>query len=113
MTIQKTVTLAAATAIDNLLAGSIYEWMQSDAILNLGFVADDVGLVISFFINGEMIAEDLIPTVDTTARAPRTNEDYPITDEPILGGSKLTVKVRNTTAATSIDITYAVNITPA
>jgi len=111
MTIQKRVQIGATSTNANILSGSIFEFLPADMVLNLGFVMEGAGLLVTILRNGEIIAEDVVPNIGAAATTmPKIPDDYMVTEEPFLAGDRLTVKVQNTSGG-ALYLNYAVNYT--
>jgi hypothetical protein len=112
-TIQKAISIPLTSTNANIIAGSQFEFAVMNQLINLGFKAEATGLKINIFLNDQLLAEDLEPAIGAAATTkPVMPDDYPVTNEGMLAGDRLTIRVQNTTGAAVI-LNYAVNITPA
>lgn len=106
--IQQSATIAASATIDNLFAGSQFEFLPYDAALRFGFSVGATGVVVDVYSGQDVLAESMI--VGATSRIPINPDDFVLTD--VAGaGERIKVRARNTTGA-AITINYALIIDP-
>lgn len=93
--IRKEVSIAANTTVDNIVSGSIYEFMPWNAALTIGSQASATGLVVTLNSGSDTILEESpVPIQD---RFPIIPDDMDVNDVAA-AGERLVIKVRNTTA---------------
>lgn len=106
--IQNIVTVPANTSIDNVIAGSQFEFLPYDAALRFGFSAAGGGVLIDVYSGSDVLAEQM--RVPSTARTPINPDDFVLTD--VAGaGERIKIRVRNSTAG-ALDFQYSVIIDP-
>ena len=109
--IQSSVSVPANSIIDNVLAGSQFEFLPYDAQLQFGLTAGATGttnLRIDVFSGQDILTEQFAPS--TAARIPIYPDDYSLTDIAA-AGERIKIRVRNLGGA-AIDFFYAVKIDP-
>lgn len=107
--IQGNTTLAAGTTVENLLAGSQYEYLPWNAALEFGFTMDG-DIVLDVYSGSDVLAEGMVPQTQATAM-PVYPDDFTLNDVA-MGGERLKVRARNTDAANPQIIRFSVKITP-
>lgn len=90
------VSVPANDQIDNVLAGSIYEFLPWDAQIAFANNAAATGLQITISTGTDLIQEEAPPNVATVF--PKINEDFDLTDVAPQG-ERIVIKARNTTGA--------------
>lgn len=110
--IQNQTSVAAATVNDNVLAGSQFEYLPYNALLEFGINGDANGgdLRVDVYSGQDIVAENLIPS--TQNRVPVYPDDYQMTDVAA-AGERIKIRVRNTNAGASRTLFHSVRITPA
>lgn len=106
--IQNSVSVAANSVVDNVLAGSQYEFLPWHAKVDFGLVQSAVGLVLDVFSGQDTLAESMAPNVRATA--PVNPDDFTLTDVAA-AGERLKVRARNTTAG-PLTLFYTIILTP-
>lgn len=107
--IQRITTLAAGAFIDNALAGSAFEFAKGPSIVSQGIIASAAGILATIQAGGQSIMEE--SPVKTGANFPNAEEDM-FYNYGVIGGDRLVLRLRNTSAA-SIDIRHLTQIQPA
>lgn len=92
--IRKEVSVAANSTVDNVISGSIYEFLPWNASLALGTSGSATGLVVTINTGSDTVLEE--SPVPPTNHFPVIPDDMDVTDVAA-GGERLVVKVRNTT----------------
>lgn len=101
-------SVAANAKVDNILTGSIYEFLGEDSLVEFGLAASVVGLNATVISGTDVLMDD--QEVSASNRFPVYPDDFTLND--IAGeGERLKVGWRNTTAA-AITGFAAVKITP-
>lgn len=111
-TIQASVSVAASTVNDNVLAGSQYEFAPYNAIVEFGLVGDaNAGdLRVDVYTGQDVITEAMVPSAaNRTAIYP---DDFTLNDV-VRAGERIKVRVRNLNAAAARTLFYTLRITPA
>lgn len=93
--IQRKVTIAGNTSIDNLVAGSQYEFARRRCIISGAIVADAAGIVGQVSSGGDIVMEQFPLAVRTGF--PVIPDDFVFTDVMEVG-DRLTVPIQNTVA---------------
>jgi len=106
--IQQTVSIAASTAVDNLIAGSQFEFLPYNAHLSFAINGSAAGLVADVYSGQDVLAEAMV--VNALNRIPINPDDFLLTDVAA-GGERIKVRVRNTTTG-ALTCSFAVMIQP-
>lgn len=93
------VSVPANGQIDNVLAGSIYEFLPWDAQISFANNAEATGLQVTISTGTDLIQEEAPPNV--AGVFPKINEDFDLQDVAP-AGERVVIKVRNTTAGAII-----------
>lgn len=98
--IRKEVSIPANSSNDNLIDGSIYEFMPFNARLNIGLTADATGLVATVNTGSDTLLEESPINIKPNL-FPVIPDEMDLQD--ISGaGERLVIKVRNTTGGAII-----------
>lgn len=92
--IRKTTTVAANSTVDNVITGSIYEFMPRNAALSIGNTASASGLVVTVNSGSDTVLEEA--PVNPTTKPPVIPDDMDVQDVAA-AGERLVIKARNTT----------------
>ena len=106
--IRKEVSVPANATIDNLVTGSIYEFMPFNAALNIGMTGSATGLVATINTGSDTLLEESPLNVKTTF--PLIPDEMDLQDRT-LAGERLVMRIRNTTAG-ALTIRALVQISP-
>lgn len=101
-------SVAANAAVQNVLAGSQFEFVPWNATVEFGLVASAVGLNASVSSGQDILQQD--QEVSAANRLPIYPDDFILTDV-VAAGERLVVGYRNTTGA-AINAFTVVKITP-
>lgn len=93
--IQQSVSIAASSVNDNVIAGSQFEFLPYDAALRFALNGSAIGLVADVYSGQDVLAEQM--GVNTLNRVPINPDDFLLTDVAA-GGERIKIRVRNTTA---------------
>jgi len=108
--ISDTRSVAANATIDNVLAGSQFEFLPYDAMIEFGIVgAGALGAILVDVYSGQDVLMEA-GAISILNRFPVHPDDYALTDVAA-GGERLKVRLRNTTGA-AIIVNTAVRVTP-
>ena len=108
--ISSTDSVAANATIDNVLAGSQFEFLPFDAALQFGIVgAGALGAILADVYSGQDVLQESAP-ISILNRYPVFPEDFTL-DDVAAGGERLKVRLRNTTGA-AIIVNTVVKVTP-
>lgn len=106
--IQNSVSIAANSVNDNVLAGSQFEYLPYPATLEFGLVGSATGILADVYSGSDILCEQM--AVSTANRFPVFPDDYTLTD--VAGpGERLKIRGRNTTGG-ALTLFYAIRITP-
>lgn len=96
--------------VDNVLAGSQYEFLPYDAQLEFGIVGDinAADLRVDVYSGQDVLMENAEPSAQN--RIPVFPDDYGLTDVAA-AGERIKIRVRNTNAANRT-LFYSLRITP-
>lgn len=110
-TIQGSVSVAANSVNENVLAGSQFEFLPYDCALNFGIVGDtNAGdLRVDVYSGQDVLMESAQPSAQN--RIPVWPDDYNLEDVAA-GGERIKVRVRNLNGGAARNFFYAVRITP-
>ncbi len=104
--IQNSVSIAANSTNDNVLAGSQFEFLPYDAALNFGLSASATGVVVDVYSGQDVLCEST--AVGGTNRIPVMPDDYSLSD--VAGaGERIKIRARNVTDG-ALTFFYAVRI---
>lgn len=106
--IQNSVSVAANSTNDNVIAGSQFEFLPYNALLEFGLVGSATGLLADVYSGQDTVAESF--ALSTANRFPIYPDDYPLNDVAA-GGERVKVRIRNTTGG-ALTAFYSVKITP-
>jgi hypothetical protein len=109
--IQSSASVALSSVNDNVLAGSQFEFLPYNALLEFGLNGDANGadLRIDIYSGQDVVVEQLTPSIQN--RVPVYPDDY-IGSDIAAAGERIKIRVRNTSAAAARTIFFAVRITP-
>ena len=111
MTKQSRVQIAATSTNNNIVAGDIVEFAQTGRAISFGFAAEGAGLLIDILIDSVLIAQGLTPGIGAAATAmPIYPDNFPVTDEVMAAGQRLTIRVQNPTGG-ALWLNFTLNIT--
>jgi hypothetical protein len=92
--IQSSVSVPASSAIDNVIAGSQFEFLPYNAALRFALNGSATGLVADVYSGMDVLAEQM--GVNSLNRVPINPDDFLLTD--VAGaGERIKMRVRNTT----------------
>lgn len=106
--IQKEVSVAANATVDNLISGSSFEFLRSNAVVSMGIVGSATGLVASIQSGSDIVLEEA-PILVKTAM-PTIPDDMYYNDVGVQG-DRLVLRIRNTTGG-ALTVRAIVQITP-
>lgn len=106
--IQKEISVAANSAVENILSGSAFEFLRGNAIVSIGLAGSATGLVANIQSGADIVLEES-PIVVKTSMPTIPDEMY-YNDVGVMG-DRLVVRVRNTTAG-ALTIRAIVQVTP-
>lgn len=95
MLTQLNTSIGATTTEENILSGDLLEIPEEPMVYEIGLNASATGLVIDVYVGPVAVAASLIPLIKATA--PIYPEDF-VLQFGVLGGQRVKVRVRNTTA---------------
>ena len=99
-TIQKQVSIAANTTDRNILTDEIFEFMDADGLVTVGLTSDTAAAHFATMkIGAEIVADDI--ELKNTGAFPVIPDDI-IVQAGAAAGDKLTLSVRNNTAAAHV-----------
>jgi len=109
--IQNVQNVGAATTVDNVLAGSQYEFLPYDAYLEFAVVGDTnaADLRVDVYSGQDVLLENSRPSAQN--RIPVYPDDFGLTDYAA-AGDRLKIRVRNNNAGAARDLFYSLRITP-
>lgn len=93
---QNEQTVPANGTVQNILAGSVFEYAPYDATILVGFTGAATGLLINVTTGSDVVAEPFPPFVAT---AFPINPDQMMVADLVNAGERIVFTVRNTTGA--------------
>lgn len=106
--IMKQVSVPLNGTVENILAGSAFEFARQNSLVSLGVSAAATGTFITFNSGADVVAEEFEPPIKTI---------YPIIPDEMYfsdvaaAGDRLVVRARNTTGA-AIIVRVVAQVTP-
>ncbi len=107
--IQRSTSVAANTVVDNLLAGSAFEYLNSRSIISMGVTTDATGIVFTIQIGSTVVVEESPAEVKASEFPSIPDEMY--YNAAGVQGDRVVIRARNTTAG-AIQTRVLVQITP-
>lgn len=107
--IKKSLSVAAGASIDNLLAGSVFEFAQDDGLVSVGLLASAAGLLATVSSGSDIMLEQDSPVdvVRVANQGPIFPDDYSLQDSA-LAGDRQKISVRNPTGG-AITLFYGIS----
>lgn len=106
--IMKQVSVPLNGTVDNILAGSAFEFARSNALVSMGVSAAATGTFVTFNSGADVVAEEFEPAILT--RYPIIPDEMYFSDVAA-AGDRLVIRVRNTTGA-AIVVRVVCQVTP-
>lgn len=106
--VMKQVSVPLNGTVDNILAGSAFEFARSNALVSMGVSAAATGTFVTFNSGADVVAEEFEPAILT--RYPIIPDEMYFSDVAA-AGDRLVIRVRNTTGA-AIIVRVVCQITP-
>lgn len=105
---KKSLSVAAGATIDNVLAGSVFEFAQDDGEVSIAALASAAGLLLSVSSGTDILLEENSPAdvVRIANQGPIFPDDYAMRDA-IIAGERIKIGVRNPTGG-AITLFYGV-----
>jgi hypothetical protein len=97
--IMKQVSVPLNGTVDNILAGSAFEFARTNALVSMGVSAAATGTFVTFNSGADVVAEEFEPAILT--RYPIIPDEMYFSDVAA-AGDRLVIRVRNTTGAAII-----------
>lgn len=96
--VNRSTSIPANSTVDNILSGSAFEYLPSNAAMQFGIVqaTGNVADLLVTVQSGSDILQEEAPVIVNNAW-PRRDQDFILTDVA-LGGERILIKARNTTA---------------
>lgn len=97
--IMKSVSVPLNGTVDNILAGSAFEFARQNALVSMGVAQAATGCFVTFNSGADVVAEEFEPPIKTI---------YPVIPDEMYfsdvaaAGDRLVIRVRNTTGAAII-----------
>ncbi len=107
-TIQKEVSIAANAVNENILSGSSFEFLRSNAVVSIGLTASATGLVANIQSGADIVLEESPLAIQT--RYPVIPDEMYYNDVGV-AGDRMVIRVRNTTAG-ALTVRAIVQIAP-
>jgi hypothetical protein len=94
--IQRLTSVGANATVENVIAGSTFEFARTNQLVSIAAVAAATGLFVTINNGTDIVAEEFEPRIRTTF--PLLNEDFYYQDVST-PGDRLVIRVRNSTGA--------------
>lgn len=107
--IQGSLSIPANSVNDNVLAGSQFEFLPYNALLEFGLLGSAAGLLADVYSGQDTLAEAM--ALPDKATFPIYPDDFVLNDVAA-AGERIKVRIRNT-AGTAVTARWSVRITPA
>lgn len=108
MLINNSVSVGATSEVANVISGSQFEFLPFPALIEIGLVASATGLITNVTVGTNVLLFESQPSLAN--RFPIYPDDYTL-NETVMAGSRLVIKVRNTTGG-ALTLFYSIKITP-
>lgn len=106
--IQQSVSIAASSVNDNVIAGSQFEFLPYDCALRFAINGSATGLVADVYSGQDVLAEQM--GVNALNRIPINPDDFLLSD--VAGqGERIKIRIRNTTAG-ALTVFFALIVDP-
>jgi len=106
--VRREQSILAGAVLDNVLTGSIYEFMPWNAAVNIGLNGSATGLVATINSGSDTVLEEAPVNVSTAF--PVIPDDM-FAQDVAAGGERLVIKVRNTSGGTLV-LRSLIQLTP-
>jgi hypothetical protein len=106
--IVKQVSVPLNGTVDNILAGSAFEFARQNSLVSMGVSAAATGTFVTFNSGADVVAEEFEPAILT--RYPIIPDEMYFSDVAA-AGDRLVIRVRNTTGA-AIIVRVIAQVTP-
>ena len=93
--IQREISVPANSTLDNVFAGSAYEFARGMQIVSLGVAQSAIGLFCSFSSGADVVVEEFVPPIKSTY--PIIPDDFYASDVGA-PGDRYVLRARNSTA---------------
>jgi len=97
--VRKEQSILAGAVLDNVMTGSIYEFMPWNAAVNIGINGSATGLVATINSGSDTVLEEAPINVSTAF--PVIPDDM-FAQDVAAGGERLVIKIRNTSGGTLV-----------
>lgn len=108
MIIQGSATVASGATIENAFAGSQFEYLPFNALLEFGINGSAIGLQADAYSGQDILAESM--GVNAQNRFPIYPDDFPLNDVAA-AGERVKLRITNPTGG-SLDVFWTLRITP-
>lgn len=106
--IQRELSVAAGATVDNLIAGSAFEFLRSPSLVSIGLTTSATGAFATIQSGSDIVAEEFTPAVQT--RFPIVPDEFYYSDYGA-PGDRLVIRLRNPTGGAIVFRTI-VQVTP-
>jgi hypothetical protein len=107
--IMKQVSVPLNGTVDNILAGSAFEFARQNSLVSLGVTAQVTGTFVTFNSGADVVSEEFEPPIKAGLYPIIPDEMY--FSDVAAAGDRLVVRVRNTTGA-AIIVRVVAQLTP-
>lgn len=95
--IQKEISIPANGGVENLLSGSAFEFLRSNAVVSIGITAEGAGIVANIQSGADIVLEESPVQVKANSFPVIPDEMY-YNDVGVMG-DRLVIRARNTTGS--------------
>lgn len=106
--IMKQTSVPLNGTVDNILAGSAFEFARQNSLVSMGVTAAATGTFVTFNSGADVVAEEFEPPIATIY--PKIPDEMYFSDVAA-AGDRLVIRVRNTTGA-AIIVRVIAQVTP-
>ena len=103
--IQRTTTVPANDVVENVFAGSAFEFARQNTFVSMGTVQAATGLFVTIQSGGDVVAEEFEPEIEATDFPRRDSQFY--YNDVATNGDRLVVRARNSTGGAIVLRTVA------
>ena len=95
--IQRTTIVPANDVVENVLAGSAFEFARQNTFASMGVVQESAGVFVTIQSGGDVVAEEFQPEIELADFPARDSQFY--YNDVAVNGDRLVIRARNSTGA--------------
>lgn len=108
-TMRGSLSVAATTIVENVLAGLDHEFLERNALVTLTLGQSAAGIICDFKTNAEDLLASAVPNVVAAAGRCIIPDDTLLAQEPVRAGRRLKLRANNGTGG-ALTLSYIVEI---